>query len=364
MGAKRFVAYLIAANIFTAAGCSLGLNKNPDKEYLQAKDAQVLEVPPDLAGPDRTQQLVIPGLLGQQLTAHTLLPVFESIRFVRDGSLQWLEIDAVPEKIWEDILSFWAAESFELETKNPLTGIIRTEWVRDGKPIPKTGFQAYLKKLLGTFLDSDNLDRYTMRVERKGDKKSLIFLTHERAVDLGEVDDITLEVTKEGYERERDPQAEIEMLREFLLFLGVKEQVASGLLDGKIGEQIIKGHALERSDDGHVSLFVARPFFALWDNIENVLDQLDLSVEKADFKRRKMELMLDKTPASADQFDQAEADAMKQLFDGEEQEKELLISFEEVAGGTYLRLTDINGTLVSPVVEEWLLNKIKSKLKK
>ena len=104
MGAKHIAAALTAITIFVLSGCSLGLNsKSPDKEYLNAKDAQLLEVPPDLAGPDRTQQLVIPGRLGQQLTAHTLLPVFDSIRFVRDGSLQWLEIDAAPEKIWADI---------------------------------------------------------------------------------------------------------------------------------------------------------------------------------------------------------------------------------------------------------------------
>ncbi len=347
------VIFLFAASLY---GCSLLGRNSPDTAYVNAKDAEALEVPPDLARPDKTIQLAIPGRLGDTLTSSTLLPQFEKVRFVRrGGSLHWLEVDLEPEVLWPQMLAFWESQSFVLEEKDPLIGLIETEWVRDGKPIPKRGLKAFLRKALGNFFDSDNFDRFTMRIERQGSQGSRIFLSHLQAVDLEQRDEYTQETLQEGLSLRNDPQVEVEMLKRFLVFLGATEQMAQGILSRQAFEKITQGSTLEAGESG-LTLFVRKPASALWPRLLRALDALEISVEEADLEQQRLELLLEKRTESA------ESDAELLTLLRENDGKTIILDLEEESAGTYFILTDDKGRQLDREINKTLLEKLQAQL--
>ena len=106
------VALIGTATLLDGCG-SLASKNSPDVIYSDnAVQARDLQVPPDLTDVSNAEQFVLPGTGNAAVARNTLLPQFDSLRFVREGGQHWLEFQQAPEDLWPQLLEFLKKEKF------------------------------------------------------------------------------------------------------------------------------------------------------------------------------------------------------------------------------------------------------------
>ena len=155
---------LAFSSVTLLSGCiSMDRLGSPESEYSVASDhAKVLQVPPDLTDISNGEQFILPGISGDALSRNTLLPAFESVKFVRNGGQSWLEIDQTPEELWPRLLAFTRKQGYSVAQTLPVSGVVVSDW----RALSEGGL---LKGLIG----KDTFMRIAFRLERAGQASRL-----------------------------------------------------------------------------------------------------------------------------------------------------------------------------------------------
>ena len=248
----------------------------------KAEHEQVLEVPPDLAEPDSNALLDIPAIASsgttfssfsgsqQQANGQVLSSVSSDARIARDGSMQWLEINASANDLWPQLIAFFRNEGFEIKVSDLRLGLIETNWQENRIDVP-TG---WLSRFLSKLYDSGLKDKYRARVE-KADGFTRVFIAH-RGLEEKATDDTSGQVIETYWEvRDPDPELEAEMMQRFLVFRGLDKNEAKTL----VARKDVQERAVLKEDAELSYLVVNENFPRSWRRTGLALDRLGLLVE-------------------------------------------------------------------------------------
>lgn len=278
---KKFVLLVGVVSVAVLSACSS--TSQYKGIYEQIETTSPLEVPPGLDKPDDNAE-VLPELNSgpKSYSEYTskgtnrkqgYLPAFKNMRFVRDGSLVWVEIKDYPENIWPDIRSFFRKVGFKMKYEQPQLGIMQTEWKENRHDLP-TG---WLMSLISGLYSNELLDSYRIRIEFDEDKVTTrVFIAHRGWREVVEGEDNNIDVVQTKWiPRPPDPELEIEMLMRFMAFRGLDEKIASETIaETKIEQRV----SIIKQDDTLV-LKVNEIFPRTWRHIGVALDRMGVLVE-------------------------------------------------------------------------------------
>lgn len=280
---------LLLSGLMALVACS----STPDETYLSSQGTAALEIPPNLSQPVSNPEYEIPGISSRQTTysgynsaenqqKEVLPQLGKDIKFVRDGEAFWLDINMAPTEIWPILQSFIGKTGFEIKYVNKATGIIDTGWREneDGASWMVTltsGEQ-------GTYMD-----KFRMRMERGAEPgRTLLFIRHKGARIVKDVvqpqvwGDDYAPVVVEGdpnktlwVSRPSEPELEIELLQNFMVYLGLDEDV----VDEELSAYSSKRIARIIGQDKGVALEVRENFPRTWRRIGLALDRMGFVVE-------------------------------------------------------------------------------------
>ncbi len=198
--------WIVVAGIglLSLSGCA----SKGDDFYKHQPILQPLDIPPDLTRPDAHSGFEIPEI-GSVETKKVQLEGGASVILRKDGRLRWLEIDAMPEEVWNSVKDFWVTKKVPVEWQNLKLGILETQQVDN--------------------YESDFArDRFRVRIEPgKQPNTSELYLSH-RGIQDAFVDG---EVISGWAKTLSDPELEIEVLGEMLSYFGLAADRKAALLD-------------------------------------------------------------------------------------------------------------------------------------
>ncbi len=270
----------------------------PDKavEYKREKQASKnLEVPPDLTSTRINDRMSVPdvsagiatnyseyvtdrrlrGVGGGGRVGGAVLPEHPKVQEVRDGDARWLVVEGSADAVWDRLLAFWEDQGILLEEQDPELGIMRTAWLENRASIPRDVVTDFLRKTFDGLYETSLRDQYRLRLEKAGDGRTEIYLTHygmqEKLVTdaRGDAENTVWEP------RPRDPNLEAVMLRRIKVFLGASEdraQVAAKVRREQPRAQLVQGQ------DG-VKLLIGEGFDRAWRLVGLALDRVGFAVE-------------------------------------------------------------------------------------
>jgi outer membrane protein assembly factor BamC len=282
----------IAATVVVVGGCSTaqelleGSGRKVD--YKSAGQIPSLEIPPDLTAPTRDNRYVVPDIKGATtLSAYQadrkaqpqpgstgILPAVEAMRIERSGTQRWLVVNDTPEKLWPLVKEFWQENGFLLQTENPETGLMETDWAENRAKIPQDFLRSMLGKVIDQLYSTPERDKFRTRLERGADATSTeIYLSHRGMMEV-----YTTETKSQTrwQPRAADPELEAEFLRRLMVRLGAKEENAKQIMAVTTEAQRA---ALSRQQDGSERLDVLEPFDRAWRRVGLALDRVGFTVE-------------------------------------------------------------------------------------
>jgi outer membrane protein assembly factor BamC len=284
--ARLAAVVLLLALVVAGGGCSRLMFWKKGNEYENAGSVKNLEVPPDLTRPQWNERYAVPGEErggprirqgGTTPEGEVVAPVFEGVTVHRAGLYRWLEVDEPPEKLWPRLRAFFKEQGIELKEDDPLTGIIRTDWLEERASLPGFGIQGVINKVAGIFVGEVGIrNRFRLRVERTPSGGSAIYISSQRAELIADpMDD---DQQPEWGMVPPDPEAEAEFLTRLMVYLGYNEEAArKAVAEAKP----LTGPAmrLEETDAGPV-LEIDAPLSEIWQTIGLSLDRAGLYVEE------------------------------------------------------------------------------------
>ncbi|MGD8926443.1 MAG: outer membrane protein assembly factor BamC [Thioalkalispiraceae bacterium] len=253
--------------------------------YESTADIRDLTVPPDLDKPVMSKDSILPELqrsiktyssyeenIGAKPTA-SYAQNYSGMRFVRSGSIFWLEIDAPGSEIWGDIRRFFIRLGFKIKKEQPRIGYLETDWLENRINTPTN----FLSEFLGSLFSSGLMDKYRVRLEWDEKKKvTRLFINHQGLKEVAVSGDDNISVVETRWEpRKSDPNLEIEMLTRFMAFRGLDEKVAEQQVASAKPVELTK---LEGEGD-KTTLTINEPFARAWRRVSIALDRLGYLVE-------------------------------------------------------------------------------------
>ena len=257
-------------------------------DYKSAGQLPPLDIPPDLTTPSRDNRYVVPEVKSAttlssyqadrkaqpQPGSTGILPPVEAMRIERSGTQRWLVVNETPEKLWPLVKEFWQENGFLLQTENPETGLMETDWAENRAKIPQDFLRNMIGKVLDQLYSTPERDKFRTRLERSDDLKSTeIYLSHRGMMEI-----YTTETRSETKWQPRapDPDLEAEFLRRLMVRLGAKEENAKQIVASSPQTQRA---ALSRQGDGSDRLEVLEPFDRAWRRVGLALDRVGFTVE-------------------------------------------------------------------------------------
>lgn len=278
---KKFLTLIGVVSVVYLSACSS--TSNYKGVYAETKTTTSLEVPPGLDKPD-DKSAVLPELdSGPKsyseysnkgtVSKQGYLPAFKDMRFVRDGSLFWIEVKDYPENLWPDIRTFFQKLGFKMAYEQTKMGIMQTEWKENRQGLPTGWFMSWIGKLYSTGM----MDSYRVRLEFDEDKAvARMFIAHRGLREVvegeGNIEDV---VQTKWIPRPADPELEIEMLMRFMMFRGKDEKEAQAII-AKVKTQ--QRATIVKQDDG-MTLEVNDVFARAWRHVGIALDRMGVLVE-------------------------------------------------------------------------------------
>jgi outer membrane protein assembly factor BamC len=291
--ATRTVA--LAALMLSLTACTT-VFESDKVDYRSAKKAPPLDIPPDLtqlqkdnryAVPDGRgiatasgfQQRGTPAVAGAPVASGDAVgPVStEAVRIERAGNQRWLVVKQTPEQLWPQLQAFWPSVGFALETENPQTGIMETNWAENRSKIPQDIIRRTIGKVFDSAYSTGERDKYRTRLERRPDGSTEIYISHRGA------EEVLTGPQKEGTTwtvRPSDPGLEAEFLGRLMAQLnGVSapkdvKQATAAVVNATPDAQ----HA--KLDNGKVTL--DEGFDRAWRRVGLALDRVGFTVEDRD----------------------------------------------------------------------------------
>jgi len=255
------------------AGCStVYQDSSPELAYSRnAEAARSLQVPPDLTDVSDVEQFIVPGSDGDAVTRDTLLPTFDGVRRVRAGARSWLEFANPPEELWSRLLAFARDEKYRIEATEPTAGTIYTQW----RPASAVRDSSLLSGLLG----GEEYTRLGFRLERgTGAGVGTRLFVRRQSAD----EDAVAEGATVAWPADAEPtDADDEMLARLLVFLGVEEQQAKGLLDTAAATRARDDVVVSSAAAGSL-LLVHRGFEPSFRALQRALESLEREITSSD----------------------------------------------------------------------------------
>ncbi len=277
---------LICTLATALAGCgSLASQNSPDVIYSEAAvQARDLQVPPDLTDVSNAEQFVLPGTGNAAVARNTLLPQFDSLRFVREGGQHWLEFQQSPEDLWPQLLDFLKKEKYRIEQTEPVAGVIATQW----RPASAVGSTSILRNLVA----GEEFSRVAFRLERAGAGARLFArsqVTSQEAVESA------VSIDTDWPTQSHDPESTSALLNRFLAFLGVEQQKARRLLDDEQASAVLDDAVLQSNASGS-EVIINRGFQSSFRQMIAGLQALDYTIITSDDNAGRIEFMDEETP--------------------------------------------------------------------
>lgn len=338
------------------SGCGYYNSDSPEVKYHVVQGAESLKLPPDLSAPDTSNQYVIPGLDLQKLTRRTLLPSMDSIKLVRDGESRWLTMDVPPEQLWPKLRDFIRSEGQQLEKDEPLQGLFRTKWSENVADAPVVGLRRLTSAVTSAIFSSTELDRFTYRAERRGDAGLRLFVTHEnlQEAEVGEGEKVNDEIVETTWvPGPRSVEKENLVLQRLLVYLGVEEQRATGLLSEQDVQQLISVAYIDKNNDQEPYLFVGKPLDQAWDRVEDALDDSGFQLDESKRDQQLFEVTFYGDFKYEQQAEEKEKKGFFASLTGvmsgrDRKERQYKIALEEVAGGIHVSAIDMQEETTDP----------------
>lgn len=303
-----------------ATGCTVSYRPDsPEVRYSsESSERRALQVPPDLTGAGDGEQFVVPGNTGAAVTRNTVLPEFDAVKLVRQGDLSWLAIGATPESLWPGLLSFLEKEKWPIAMTRPVNGLISTDWKRVG-----AGWQ-----------------RAAFRMERDGDT-SRLFTRTETVSDR----DSATPGKASWPESASNTEQTAALLQRLLVFYGIAEQRAKGLLNAGASASILDHGTIESGSEG------ARLVVHSGYNV--AVAALQRSARESGYRLN--------TTVSPGGVYKLEDPQGRLAADGESSLFRLQLNSLHVSA-VVVRVSDNDGRALAPELERTLLNQLKSGL--
>ncbi|MDH5301639.1 MAG: outer membrane protein assembly factor BamC [Gammaproteobacteria bacterium] len=255
---------LTLVGVAVLAGCA---SSDPGF-YKHAPSVKPLEMPPDLTDPDIKDDFDIP-VIGAMLAREPVLAKGGSVRLQRDGQLRWLEVEADTDAVWQMTRDFFAQANVDLDWETRSLGILETKWVKHYD----TRFAR---------------DKFRIRVE-PGSKPgvTLLYLTHRGQFES--FGDVSMAPVWVG--RPNDPELEIEVLGQMLVFMGLSKERSD-----ELAGQVKKEKIITKLDvDAEIpSITIQQPADRAWKLAVRAADRLGYIVEERNEAAGKLVIRLGK----------------------------------------------------------------------
>lgn len=299
---KSLLAVMLVTLLF---GCETSMeNILPDRKVDYKRQAGAggdLEVPPDLSADGIGNTMVIPGastsgsatyseyeerVRGGQpgygaATGGTVLPEMEAVRVARDGDQRWLEIDASPDQVWPQVVSFWRQNGVLLAEQNPTTGVMKTDWLENRADIKGGFITELIRSTFDGLYSSATRDQFRVRLEPGAVTGSTdLYLTHRGMEEEFSRDSVGNEDQTIWVPRENDPGLEAEMLRRLMVHLGVADAEAKSRLAS--AEDVRQSRSELVTGRGGAYLLVHDEFAPAWRLVGVALERAGFLVEDRD----------------------------------------------------------------------------------
>jgi outer membrane protein assembly factor BamC len=271
-------------------------------DYKSAGKAAPLDVPPDLTQLQRENRYAIPETNRGTATAssYTLqtqgvraaagaaepvaqgskliapVAVSSQLRIERAGNQRWLVVGQKPEVLWPLVKEFWQDSGFLINSENPDTGIMETDWAENRAKIPQDVIRNTLGKVLDSLYSTGERDKFRTRLERTADGGTEIFISHRGAEEvlIGQYKDTTSWTS-----RPSDPTLESEFLTRLMVRLGIGAgEAKSALADAKAAP--LHSKIIAAKDGAYLE--VDEGFDRAWRRIGLALDRVGFTVEDRD----------------------------------------------------------------------------------
>ncbi len=277
----------LAGLAIAIAGCSV---LEGDKiDYKSAGKAPSLEVPPDLTQPSRDTRYGVPGggavtasgyQSGREQAAQATVPTaarsIGDLRIERDGSQRWLVVDRPADKLWEPIRDFWQESGFLLAIDQRNLGIMETDWAENRAKIPQDFLRRTIGKVFDSAYSSSERDKFRTRLERTGEGKTEIFVSHRG---MEEVYTSSAKDRTVWQPRPPNPELEAEFLRRLMIKLGASEESSKTLI---ASPQVAPPSARVANVEGTPAVIVDEGFDRAWRRVGLALDRTGFTVEDRD----------------------------------------------------------------------------------
>lgn len=248
--------------------------------YEGAKTTNPLQVPPDLSQPESGTDISDPitsfSGYSQSLNSDDqgqVLQFHEGMRFVRDGSLFWLEIKDSPNNVWYSLRQFFNQLGFKVTVQQPSLGLMQTDWKENRAGRANNWFT----KFLGKLYSAGTLDSYRAHLEYDDQNKiTRVFISLEGVREINGDDSRQAQDSGAKWiSRPADPALEQETLMRYMAFRGMGVKQAQQVVAQT--KEVIRA-TLKQTADGEV-LQYNDGFARVWRLAGIALDRIGVSVD-------------------------------------------------------------------------------------
>ncbi|UHD16964.1 outer membrane protein assembly factor BamC [Thiocapsa bogorovii] len=283
----------------------------PDQRLAYKKQQEAgenLEIPPDLTSGTFDDALDIPPAGGATYSEYSgsrakrqrvaasgeVLPETPDVELKRRDNERWLEVQASPQQVWPQVISFWREQGILLVEQNPTVGVMRTDWLDNRAEIRRDFVTRMISKVVEGVYATSTRDQYSVRIEPGTSPGTTeIHLTH-RGMEERLVTNAIGDGSRTIWEPSgTDSGKEAEMLRRLMVFLGASEQraaavsPASGASSGRAGGGLAIQPVSARlvTEGGSQALVIQEDFRRAWRTTGSALDRAGFSVEDRDLSQ-------------------------------------------------------------------------------
>lgn len=263
-------ALLLLGGAVVLSGCtntlrSLGIGKDDPA----AEEAERLRLPPDLNAPGINDSMAVPrsARYSELQRGGLLADAGSNIKVQRAGGQRWLTIQAAPEQVWQWLQGYLKENGVAVARQEPRLGVIETEPLLHGAAVPRGVFAPRIKEP-----DAARVaDVYLFRLEPgQQNGATEVYVAHRRSAASGDGDDTRWSL------RPADPFLEAEMLRGFMVYLGMQQP--DDLRRVAAAENDQPQASLEQAD-GRAELVLPDSFYDAWRRVGLAIDRLGFTVE-------------------------------------------------------------------------------------
>ncbi len=256
-----------------------------------------LAVPPDLTQVANNPQFQIPGstTYSQYASAQAqrdaiqardsgrVLPQYDDIRVGRDGMNRWLVVEGrSADALFDETVDFWRGMGFAIETEDPASGLIETDWAENRANIPQDLLRSLLGRVIDMAYDSGTRERFRTRFERTSDGAIEIYITHQALAEERISD--TRAVWVEG---NPDPELDAAMINRLMVYLGASEAQARAAVAEASTTPVtpVELTQVATGSGAQGALQIQEPFDRSWRRVGLALDRGHFTVEDRDRSR-------------------------------------------------------------------------------